>query len=179
MLRHNVPGAKSTGIHYDAYFLRGGKPTFLTAWVPVGDCEAGGGGLMYLEGSNELGEGIEEEFGRKAGEGGLSVEERRDAFNKDMNKDGFLSHDAADFARQYPKPNGDGRVEEKGKGRRWLVGDYEAGDVVFHTPFMVHAATRNEDREGRIRLASDLRFYGKGEEVDERWREVWRCDDGL
>ena len=57
-----------------------------------------------------------------------------------------------------------------GKGKlRWLVGNYEAGDVVFHNPWMIHAATKNEDEYGRIRLASDLRFYEEGAAIDERW----------
>ena len=50
-----------------------------------------------------------------------------------MAKDGFLSHDAEEFGRVM------------GKGRlTWLVGDYEAGDVVFHKPHMIHGATKNE-----------------------------------
>lgn len=36
MLRHNVPGGLSTGVHYDKLFLRGGEAFFLTAWVPIG-----------------------------------------------------------------------------------------------------------------------------------------------
>ena len=36
MLRHNIPGGSSTGIHYDKIFLRGGEAYFLTAWVPIG-----------------------------------------------------------------------------------------------------------------------------------------------
>jgi phytanoyl-CoA hydroxylase len=36
MLRHNVPGGLSTGIHYDKLFLRDGGAYFLTAWVPLG-----------------------------------------------------------------------------------------------------------------------------------------------
>lgn len=167
MLRHNCPGSLSTGIHYDQYFLRGGSSEFLTAWVPIGDCAPTGGGLMYLENSNQLGEKMEAEFVGKAAL--LTAEERMDAFNVFMNKDGFLSHDAEDFTSLYC---------EEGKGR-WLVGDYEAGDVVFHKPYMIHAATKNEDVEGRIRLASDLRFYEEGSGVDERWRKVWRHDDGL
>ena len=166
MLRHNCPGSLSTGIHYDQYFLRGGKAEFLTAWVPIGDCRPTGGGLMYLENSNKLGEEIEAEFMRNAEN--LSPEERIDAFNKHMAQDGFLSHDAEEF----------GRVKAKGQ-MRWLVGDYEAGDVVFHKPYMIHAATRNEDDLGRIRLASDLRFYEEGAALDGRWMDVWRHDDGL
>lgn len=166
MLRHNCPGSLSTAVHYDQYFLRAGEAEFLTAWVPIGDCAATGGGLMYLENSNALGEEMEAEFKRNAKD--LSPEERIDAFNKHMMKDGFLSHDAEEF----------GRVRAGGKSR-WLVGDYEAGDVVFHKPYMIHAATKNEDELGRIRLSSDLRFYEEGAALDQRWMKVWRHDDGL
>ena len=166
LLRHNCPGSLSTGIHYDQLFLRAGEPTFLTAWVPIGDCAATGGGLMYLENSSQLGEEIEAEFARNAK--ALSAEERVDAFNKHMMKGGFLSHDAEEF----------GRVKAGGK-LRWLVGDYEAGDVVFHKPYIIHAATKNEDELGRIRLASDLRFYEEGAALDQRWMNVFRHDDGL
>ena len=121
---------------------------------------------MYLENSTELGRALETEFLKKAKD--LSKEERIDAFNQFMSKDGFISHDAQEFRETY---NG-------GKGR-WLVGDYEAGDVVFHNPWMIHAATRNEDKEGRIRLASDVRFYEEGVEIDQRWMKVWTHDDGL
>ena len=165
MLRHNVPGSLSTAIHYDKLFLRAGEAEFLTAWVPIGDCAANGGGLMYLENSNTLGEEIEAEFMRNSQH--MPEADRIDAFNKNMAKGGFLSHDAEEF----------GRVE--GKGGRWLVGNYEAGDVVFHKPYMVHAATRNEDEKGRIRLASDLRFYEEGAGLDRRWLRIWRHDDGL
>lgn len=166
LLRHNCPGSLSTGVHYDQLFLRAGEAEFLTAWVPIGDCAAIGGGLMYLEGSSMLGGEIETEFMRKAES--LSAEERINAFNKYMAKDGFLSHDAGEFAK----------VTGKGK-LRWLVGDYEAGDVVFHKPYMIHAATKNEDELGRIRLASDLRFYEEGAALDDRWNNIFRHDDGL
>ena len=45
---------------------------------------------------------------------------------------GFISEDAENFSAMH------------GKGKlRWLVGNYEAGDVVFHNPWMIHAATKN------------------------------------
>ena len=166
MLRHNCPGGVSTGVHYDQYFLRAGQAEFLTAWVPMGDCAPNGGGLMYLENSNQLGKELEKDFLHKAEH--LSPEERIDAFNKYMNLDGFLSHDAEEF----------GRISAAGK-LKWLVGDYQAGDIVFHKPYMIHAATKNEDKLGRIRLASDLRFYEQGADLDERWMKIWKYDDGL
>ncbi|KAL8933762.1 MAG: hypothetical protein Q9211_005602 [Gyalolechia sp. 1 TL-2023] len=166
MLRHNCPGSKSTGIHYDQYFLRDGDDEFLTAWVPIGDCAPAGGGLMYLENSTALGKQLEDDFLRKAEL--LPKQERIDAFNKFMAKDGFMSHDAVDFQEQHKERVG-----------RWLVGEYEAGDVVFHNPWMIHTATKNEDGLGRIRLASDLRFYEVGAKLDHRWMRIWTHDDGL
>ncbi len=166
ILRHNCPGSLSTGIHYDKIFLRGGDAEFLTAWVPIGDCAATGGGLMYLENSSALGEGLEAEFTRNAKT--LSAEERINAFNKNMMRHGALSQDAEEF----------GRVGAGGK-LRWLVGDYGAGDVVFHKQYMIHAASKNEDELGRIRLSSDLRFYEEGAALDQRWMQLWRHDDGL
>ncbi len=61
-----------------------------------------------------------------------------------------------------------------------LVTDYEAGDVVFHHPYSIHASGRNEDAQGRIRLSTDLRFYKKDDEgIDRRWLKIWDPDDGL
>ncbi len=36
LLRHNNPGALSTGVHYDKIFLRNGGAYCLTAWIPLG-----------------------------------------------------------------------------------------------------------------------------------------------
>ena len=81
---------------------------------------------------------------------------------------GYISEDAENFSKTH------------GKGElRWLVGNYEAGDVVFHNPWMIHAATKNDDKLGRIRLASDLRFYEDGAAIDQRWMKLFRNSDGL
>ncbi|KAK4501807.1 hypothetical protein PRZ48_007616 [Zasmidium cellare] len=174
LLRHNVPQGFSTGIHYDKIFLRAGEADFLTAWVPIGDCTAEGGGLMYLENSTDVGMAMEEAFASRAKD--LSPEERINGFNVNMAKDGQLSHDAVELTSAIEAGVHGG---EKRK-RRWLVGDYEAGDAVFHNPYMIHGAVKNEDVEGRIRLSTDLRFYEEGSALDERWmRDVWRPGDGL
>jgi phytanoyl-CoA hydroxylase len=49
LLRNNTPGNKAIGVHYDQIFLRHGEPTSVTAWVPMGDIDVTGGGLIYLE----------------------------------------------------------------------------------------------------------------------------------
>lgn len=71
----------------------------------------------------KLGEEIEQEFTKKAKETGLSEEETKNAFNKNMMSSGFLCEGPGDFGRRY--------------NRKWLVTSYEAGDVVLHTPHMV------------------------------------------
>ena len=164
ILRHNVPGGLSTGIHYDRIFLRAGEAEFLTAWVPIGDCTANGGGLMYIENSSRLGRAMEADFMERAQS--LPEEERLSGFNRNMAANGQLAQDAATFGA--------------GKGR-WLTANYEAGDVVFHNPYMIHGAVKNEDFEtGRIRLSTDLRFYEEGSKMDERWMQrFWAPDDGL
>ncbi len=89
------------------------------------------------------------------------------AFNQNMSKFGQLSDDAGEFRAT------------KGGNRRWLVSNYEAGDVVFHDPYTLHASSKNEDPEGRIRLSTDLRFYKQGSDIDTRWMKLWTPGDGL
>ncbi|KAM0558012.1 hypothetical protein ACHAPJ_005179 [Fusarium lateritium] len=166
LLRNNTPHNNAIGVHYDQSFLRYGEATSVTAWVPIGDISLQGGGLMYLEGSDSLGQDLEEGFNRKAREGGMSEEERIDAFNKNMMSNGFLELGPIKFT----KDNG---------GRRWLLTEYEAGDVVFHKPHMIHSSTINKDPENRIRLGTDLRFVDSSRPHDTRWSAPFRLNDGL
>ena len=86
-----------------------------------------------------------------------------------MEKYGQLSQNAADFHARH---------QDSG-GRVWLVSAYEAGDVVFHDPYTIHASTMNEDPERRTRLSTDLRFYREGSDLDQRWMKFWTPGDGL
>ena len=142
--------------------------------MPIGDCDARGGGLMYLENSDDIGKDMEDDFNLRAAH--FSHAERINGFNVNMARDGQLSHNADELTRDLME----GTFGAKGRKRRWLVGDYKAGDVVFHNPYLIHGAVKNEDPEGRIRLSTDLRFYEEGSHLDERWmRSVWKPDDGL
>jgi phytanoyl-CoA hydroxylase len=174
MLRHNIPGGQSTGVHYDKLFLRGGDAFFLTAWVPIGDTKATGGGLVYLEDSTGLGKSIEDDFYARAAN--FTLEEKISAFNRNMTATGVLSTDPLMFQR-------DNEHLSKKTSFRWLVANYEAGDVVFHLPYTIHTAAANDDPVGRIRLSTDLRFYSKKDVeagvTDERWNKYWTPGDGL
>ena len=189
MLRHNVPGAMSTGVHYDRLFLRGGEGFFLTAWVPIGDVEVDGGGLVYLEDGVGWGERIEEDFWARAEAKGWGMEEKVSAFNSQMSWNGILAEEPGGFEGHFGHLDGhldaDDGGKERGEGgrRKWLVAEYEAGDVVFHHPCAVHSSSLNTDAEGRIRLSTDLRFYSKKDfeegRADERWMKIWGPGDGL
>jgi len=174
MLRHNIPGGHSTGVHYDKLFLRGGDAFFLTAWVPIGDTRATGGGLMYLEDSTGLGKAMEEDFYTRAKD--FTLEEKISAFNRNMTSNGILSDSPLIFQQ-------DNEHLSKKTQFRWLVADYEAGDVVFHLPHTIHSAAANDDEDGRIRLSTDLRFYNQKDvdagTTDERWNKFWTPGDGL
>ncbi|KAF5679450.1 phytanoyl hydroxylase [Fusarium heterosporum] len=165
LLRNNTPDNKAIGVHYDQSFMRYGEPTAVTAWVPMGDIKLDGGGLIYLEGSEALGAEIEGDFAKKAKAAGMSDEEMRNAFNSNMMATGFLADGPADFGRQHK--------------RKWLVSEYEAGDVVFHTPHMIHASTINHDTENRIRLGTDLRFVNSARPWDTRWNKDFEFGDGV
>lgn len=164
ILRYTRPADPSaTGAHYDLVYLRGGTERLLTAWIPIGDVPVEMGGLCYLEGSHAIGKRMEAEFAAK--NASLSLEERVSAFNKNMNEGGWLTKKLAELADRFDA--------------RWLVADYEAGDVVFHSPYMIHAATQNENAEGRMRLSTDIRFQRVRDEIDARWANHWSLDDML
>ncbi|OAA57595.1 Phytanoyl-CoA dioxygenase [Niveomyces insectorum RCEF 264] len=165
LLRNNIPGAKAIGVHYDQIFLRYGEPTSITVWVPLGDIDIRGGGLVYLEKGHELGKQVEEEFTIKAKASGLTDAEAKSAFNQNMLSSGVLTDNTGEFGRKH--------------NRRWLVTGYEAGDVVLHTTYAIHASTINHDDNNVIRLATDLRFVDSSKPWDERWSFPFRLGDGL
>ncbi|HVY50936.1 MAG TPA: phytanoyl-CoA dioxygenase family protein [Devosia sp.] len=164
LLRHTLPFAPgSTPAHYDLIYLRGGTDRLVTAWIPIGDCPVEMGGLVYLENSHALGVKMEAEFSRL--NASLPPEERISAYNRNMTEGGWVSKDLPDMAEKFQS--------------RWLIADYEAGDVMLHSPFMIHAATLNESREGIIRLSTDIRYQNVADEIDARWNNHWTLDDML
>jgi ectoine hydroxylase-related dioxygenase (phytanoyl-CoA dioxygenase family) len=163
LIRHTRPGdAKCTGAHYDLIYLRGGTDRLCTSWIPIGDIPVEMGGLVYLEGSDAWGRRKEAEFAARNAD--LPREERISAYNKNMGT-GWLSKDLPALADSVDT--------------RWLIADYEAGDMVVHSPYMVHAATMNVDPGGRMRLSTDIRYQRVRDEIDVRWNNHWSLDDML
>ncbi|KAF2016401.1 hypothetical protein BU24DRAFT_391696 [Aaosphaeria arxii CBS 175.79] len=165
LLRNNTPGNKAIGVHYDQIFLRHGEPTSFTAWVPMGDISLTGGGLIYLENGHTLGREVEAEFTRKAKESGLSDEQTKNAFNQNMLSTGLLADGPKEYSDAFQ--------------RRWLVTAYEAGDVVLHTPYTIHASTMNFDHDNIIRVGTDLRFVDSSKPWDKRWDKDYEFNDGV
>ena len=118
----------------------------------MGDIKLDGGGLIYLENGHTLGAEQEVAFTEKAKASGLTEEEARNAFNQNMMSTGLLSEGPKEFAETFNK--------------KWLVAAYEAGDVVLHNSFAIHASTINKDPRNVIRLATDLRFVDSSKPWD-------------
>jgi ectoine hydroxylase-related dioxygenase (phytanoyl-CoA dioxygenase family) len=164
IIRQTRPFDKTcTGAHYDLVYLRGGTDRLCTSWIPIGDIPVEMGGLVYLEGSDAWGRRMEAEYQRKAQE--LDPQERVSAYNRYMDKSGWMGKDLAELAEKV--------------NTRWLAADYEAGDMVVHSPYMVHASTMNVDPRGRLRLSTDIRYQRVQDEIDARWNNHWSLDDML
>lgn len=164
IIRYTRPGEEAaTGAHYDLIYLRGGTDTVCSSWIPIGDTPLDMGGLVYLEGSDGVGRALEREFAAKNAE--LPPEERISAYNKNMASGGLVSKDLPDMANRFDT--------------RWLAADYEAGDMVVHSAYMIHAATSNQDAQRRLRLSTDIRYQNVREEIDARWNNHWGLDDML
>lgn len=164
LIRYAKPGDPSaTGAHYDLTYLRGGTDKLVTVWIPIGDVPVEMGGLVYLEGSHTVGRTMEADFARDHAH--LPADERISAFNKTMNDSGWISKDLTAMAERFDS--------------RWLIGEYEAGDIVLHSPYMIHAATCNEATDGRLRLSTDVRYQNVRDEIDARWSNHWSLSDML
>lgn len=164
IIRFTRPGdPHCTGAHYDLTYLRAGTDRLCTSWIPIGDTPVAMGGLLYLEGSDSWGQKKEAEFAAK--NTGLPPEERISAYNKNMARGGWLTKDLPSLAERLDT--------------RWLVANYEAGDMVVHSPYMIHAASANQSAAGRMRLSTDIRYQLVRDEIDARWSNHWSPDDGL
>jgi Phytanoyl-CoA dioxygenase (PhyH) len=164
IIRFTHPGSDScTGGHYDLIYLRAGTDKLCTSWIPLGDVPVEMGGLLYLEHSDTVGRQMEAEFNVKNVH--LSPEERISAYNRNMREAGWISTNLVEMADRFQS--------------RWLIADYEVGDMVIHSPYMIHASTQNRDLLERMRLSTDIRFQRADDLIDQRWTQHWVPDDNL
>jgi hypothetical protein len=164
IIRFTQPGEDHcTGGHYDLIYLRAGTDHFCTSWIPLGDTPVEMGGVIYLQGSDVVGRQLESEFRVKNAT--LPPEERISAYNRNMRENGWISTNLVEMANRFQS--------------RWLIADYEAGDMVIHSPYMIHAATLNHDPLERARLSTDIRYQRVDEPADARWANNWTLGDNL
>lgn len=104
--------------------------------------------------------------------GGLVYLERSHQWVLEQERSGTLALPAKSITADLP-----GLAEKH--DARWLITDYEAGDVVIHSAHIVHAALDNVDPDGVMRLSTDIRYQRVSEPIDWRWQNDWHEADGL
>ena len=148
-LRHFYPGRKiASRAHLDRTYIDGVEADVVTMWVPLGDCPIQAGALLYLDGSH------------------TDVDLERTVREQ-------APRDRPDDARPLTH---DLKWISDATGKRWLTTDYKAGDIVIHSPAIVHASTDAEI--DLIRVSTDIRFQRAGSPSDPRWGNDWSADDG-
>lgn len=149
ILRHFHRGSgKASRAHIDYDYMDRGSDQLVTAWIPLGDCPVECGGLIYLEGSQRA---------PLAALDQLREHTDRPADRRPISNDLGLTAQAL--------------------GGRWLWTDYRAGDVILHSPYLVHASLDNVS--DTMRLSADLRFRRRDAQPDQRWIGDWSADDGF
>lgn len=149
-LRHFIPGRKGASrAHLDKTYIDGVAEDLITLWVPLGDCPVEAGALMYLDGSHK--------------DAGLEAEMRKHDAPTDR------AHDARPITHDL-------KWLSDRTGRRWLTTHFKAGDIVIHSPSIVHAST--DTQVDMMRVSTDIRFQRKGAVSDPRWHADWSADDG-
>lgn len=130
-----------TQAHMDYVYMGRGSERLHTMWTPMGDIERENGPMALLEKSHQHSElnKVRETYGQ------MDVD--RDLIQ------GFFSNDFLSLSESTKTS--------------WLVGDYEAGDVVVMGMHMMHGSFKNQLQ--KIRLTCDVRFQPASDPVDERW----------
>jgi ectoine hydroxylase-related dioxygenase (phytanoyl-CoA dioxygenase family) len=146
-LRHFLAGSKlASRAHIDGTYIDGAPTDVVTVWTPLGDCTVNDGSLMYLEGSHV---------------GDVPAQVRGGAPMDRASDVRPITHNLKWLADTT--------------ARRWLTADFTAGDVVVHSPAIIHATL---DCAGRDRLSADVRLSRVGGPRDPRWERDWSSDDG-
>jgi hypothetical protein len=149
ILRHFTRAqARASRAHVDFDYMGHGSDEAVTAWMPIGDCPIECGGLVYLAGSHHA---------TRAELDGLRVHTDRPGDSRPISNDLGLTAQTL--------------------GGKWLWTDFTAGDVVLHSPHMVHASL--DDLSDVMRLSVDVRFKLRAAPADERWLTDWSADDGF
>ncbi|MDP6040022.1 MAG: phytanoyl-CoA dioxygenase family protein, partial [Candidatus Latescibacteria bacterium] len=168
--RSKRPGLHTaTTPHCDIVYMGRGTTNLYTSWIPYGDVPYEMGGLILLEGSHKLAD-------LKAGYGSTDVdlycENEGDAeaiVNTARAEGRNLSNEerAAVHWNSSGAYSNDAIATQQELGGRWLVSEYELGDVLIFGGYLMHASSDNHSNQYRI--SSDTRYQLASESADERW----------
>ena len=168
--RSKRPGVHTaTTPHCDIVYMCLGTKYLHTSWIPYGDVPYEMGGLMLLEGSHKM-QDLKASYGstdvdlycENEGDAKAIVEgakaEGRNLSNEERaavhwNSSGAYSNDAIATREEL--------------GGRWLVSEYEMGDVLVFSMYTLHSSSDNHSNQYRI--SSDTRYQLASEPADERW----------
>ena len=147
-----TPPGYATYPHCDSVYMGRGTRRRFTAWVPHVDVPVEKGGLIILEHSH-LSTPIQERYA-----------------NRDVDEYCANRPDAGAYAQAEKQWTGqlarDARTLREKIGGRWLTADFQAGDLLVFSLFLVHASLDN--RTGQFRLSSDSRYQLASDPIDER-----------
>jgi hypothetical protein len=154
---------QSTGVHYDKTYLRKSKGEFFNIWMPINDIPVGGGSIAYLNNSVKIGNEIENMHIKETEL--LTNDKKFSAYSNSSKPNGWLSKNLIKTARKY--------------NSFWLINDFESGDVVIHSPYILHSSFANYEKDKVSRLSIDIRLQVVDSVIDDRWLENWRQNDNL
>ena len=153
----------STGAHYDFNALRKSQDIVYTIWIPIGDIPANAGAITYLADSKEIAKSIEKDIAIEAMNN--CQESITSAYNSHFDRDGWITRQLVSLAKTHQK--------------KWLLADFEAGDIVIHDPYIIHASSQNTHEDRLPRISTDIRFQSLSSKPDDRWQNFWDATDGL
>lgn len=149
-LRHFYPNThKASRVHIDYSYLTEGSEKFVTIWIPLGDISSAEGGLVYLKNSHKL------DFNALKG--------KTVNFRDRPQDDRPISNNL--------------KVISEITGLPWLWSEFKGGDILVHSPFLVHASL--DLNSSVMRLSTDIRFASGTLDQDHRWSKDWLGNDGL
>ncbi|MEZ4658834.1 MAG: phytanoyl-CoA dioxygenase family protein [Caldilineaceae bacterium] len=154
-IRAVAPGI-ATPPHMDIVYMGRGTKQLYTAWTPYGDVPRTMGGLMVLEQSHQnqrLVNGYGAKDVDKYCENRVGSGYTKMGGGGNITPGGWLSRDPVTLRKRL--------------GGRWLTADYQLGDVLLFSVYLVHCSLDNTS--DRIRLTSDTRYQLASDPVDERW----------
>ena len=136
-----VPPGRASAFHYDHVYMNRGTVNLFTVWTPLGDVPIEDGPILLMEGSHRWDD--------------LIAQFRGFDVDKDTTRPGHVTMEPVTLAQE--------------RGCRLLSTDFQAGDVLIMTMFMLHGSLDNRSPAGRLRLSCDTRYQRASDPIDERW----------